>query len=257
MKINQVAAQLYTLRDFIKTPPEIAATLKKVRKIGYQAVQVSAMGPIPEAELVKMLDGEGLTCCATHEPAVQILAEPERVVERLTKLGCKYTAYPHPAGIDLSDAAQVHDLAAKLDTAGAVLRKAGQILTYHNHAIEFLKINGALVLDTLYSRTSLENLQGELDTYWVQYGGGDPADWCLRLDGRLPLLHMKDYAFTAQDKPVMAEIGYGNLDWKKIIPAAEKAGCQWFIVEQDVCPGDPFDSLKKSFDHIHDELAQN
>ncbi|RKX34780.1 MAG: sugar phosphate isomerase/epimerase, partial [Verrucomicrobia bacterium] len=44
MKINQVAAQLYTLRDHIKTPADIAASMKKVREIGYTAVQVSGMG---------------------------------------------------------------------------------------------------------------------------------------------------------------------------------------------------------------------
>ena len=73
MKINQVAAQLYTLRDHLKTPEDIARSLKKVRAIGYQAVQVSGMGPIGEAELLKILANEGLTCCATHEPGQVIL----------------------------------------------------------------------------------------------------------------------------------------------------------------------------------------
>ena len=31
MKIKQVAAQLYTVRDFARTPAEIAQTLKKIR----------------------------------------------------------------------------------------------------------------------------------------------------------------------------------------------------------------------------------
>ena len=50
MKINQVAAQLYTVRDFAKTPADIATTLKKIRAIGYEAVQVSGVGPIAPAE---------------------------------------------------------------------------------------------------------------------------------------------------------------------------------------------------------------
>jgi sugar phosphate isomerase/epimerase len=54
----------------------------------------------------------------------------------------------------------------------------------------------------------------------------------------------------------MAEIGVGNLDWKAIIAAAEKSGCEWFIVEQDYCPGDPFDSLKTSFDYIEANLVE-
>ena len=255
MKIEQVAAQLYTLRDFTKTPADIAATLKKVRGLGYQAVQASALGPIEESELVKILNGEGLTCCATHESGDTILNNPQAVVEKLQKLGCKYTAYPYPGGIDFSDEAQILALAKKLNKSGAVLREAGQTLTYHNHAIEFVRHGGMTALEIIYKKSSKKNLQGEIDTYWVQYGGADPVDWCKRLKGRLPLLHMKDYAFLTSDKPMMAEIGSGNLNWKKIVATAEKSGCQWFIVEQDVCPGDPFDSLKKSFEYIAANLV--
>jgi sugar phosphate isomerase/epimerase len=256
MKIQQVAVQLYTLRDFIKTPADIAATLKKVRKLGYQAVQVSAMGPIEESELLKMLEGEGLVLCATHEDAAMILNEPHAVVERLKKLNCKYTAYPFPRGIDFADETQIHALAKKLDAAGAVLREAGQVLTYHNHAIEFVKFGDKLALEIIYGETDPQNLQAEIDTYWIQYGGGSPVEWCQRLAGRLPLLHMKDYMFMKENKHEMAEIGEGNLDWKAIIAASEKSGCEWFIVEQDYCPADPFDSLKASFDYIAAHLVE-
>jgi sugar phosphate isomerase/epimerase len=89
----------------------------------------------------------------------------------------------------------------------------------------------------------------------VQHGGGDPVAWCKKLKGRLPLLHMKDYTVNAANQVTFAEIGHGNLNWKKIVAAAEKSGCQWFIVEQDTCPGDPFESLRQSFDYIRDKLC--
>jgi len=50
-------------------------------------------------------------------------------------------------------------------------------------------------------------------------------------------------------------VGSGNLNFKKIIAAAEKSGCKWFIVEQDTCPGDPVDSLAKSFEYIKANLV--
>ena len=68
-------------------------------------------------------------------------------------------------------------------------------------------------------------------------------------------MHLKDYAFTTSDKPTFAEIGAGNLDWKRIIAAAEKSGCRWFIVEQDTCPGDPFDSVAQSYRYISEHLC--
>jgi sugar phosphate isomerase/epimerase len=255
MKISQVAVQLYTLRDFLKTPADIAASLKKVAAIGYQAVQVSGMGLIPESELNAILKGEGLICCATHEPAKTIREQPEIVVERLKKLDCRYTAYPHAAGVDWSKREDVDKMIADLNHAGEVLRQAGKVLTYHNHAIEFVPIAGTTALDYIYDKTDPQNLLGEIDTYWVQYGGGDPAAWCRKLKGRLPLLHMKDYVFTTHDKPAFAEIGRGTLNWPEIIQAAETSGCQWYIVEQDTCPGDQFDSLKMSYDYIAAHLV--
>ncbi len=255
MKIEQVAIQLYTLRDFCKTPADIASTMKKCRQIGYRAVQASALGPISEEELLRILDGEGLTLCATHEPSDTLLNEPEKVVERLGKLKCKYTAYPSPKGIDLGSRAAVEEWIAKLDRAGAVLRGAGQVLTYHNHHHEFRRVDGDLIFDLIFDKTDPQNLGGEIDTYWVQYGGGNPVEWCEKLAGRLPLLHLKDYAVIEESKVTYAEIGAGNLDFPKIIAAAEKSGCEWFIVEQDTCPGDPFDSIKKSFDHIKTHLC--
>ena len=109
MKIAQVAAQLYTVRDYCRTAPDLAQTLKKIRAIGYQAVQISGVGPIPEAEIMVMLKAEGLVCCATHEG--NILTEPAKVVERLRKLECRYTAYPYPGGVKLETLADVKDQA--------------------------------------------------------------------------------------------------------------------------------------------------
>jgi len=247
MKINRIAVQLYTLRDYLKTPEDIARTLKKVRAIGYESVQVSGMGPIAEKELVKILADVGLICCATHEPGQDILDNTTKVIERLQKLGCRYTAYPFPAGIDFSKPDHIETLVKKLETAGAAMAKAGQVLTYHNHAQEFVRYQGRPVLEYIYTQTNPRHLQGEIDTYWIQAGGGDPVAWCRKLKGRLPLLHLKDYGCAADGRPYFAEIGQGNLPWPKIIAAAERSGCEWFIVEQDVCPGDPFESLRISF----------
>jgi sugar phosphate isomerase/epimerase len=128
------------------------------------------------------------------------------------------------------------------------------VLTYHNHDNEFYKIEGKTVLDWIYDESSPENLQGEIDTYWVQAGGGNPASWCRKLKNRLPLLHLKDFAMTKENKHVFAEIGYGTLEFPEIIREAEASGCEWFIIEQDVCPGDPFESLAKSFAYTVEHL---
>ena len=44
-----IAAQLYTLRDFLQTPNDIVQTMKRVKKIGYDTAQISGVGPIDAA----------------------------------------------------------------------------------------------------------------------------------------------------------------------------------------------------------------
>ncbi|WP_269526896.1 sugar phosphate isomerase/epimerase family protein [Coraliomargarita parva] len=257
MKIEQVALITYTIRDFIQTPEGFRESMKKLADIGFKAVQISGMphDVLPPEEIAAICAENGLTICATHEPSVMILDEPEKIVERLKALGCKYTAYPFPSGIDFTDAQARSEFIAKLDKAGAVLREAGLVLTYHNHANEFYSWDGKTGLEHIYDETDPENIKAEIDTYWVQLGGGCPAKWCRDLKGRLPLLHMKDVGVREASNPIMFEIGYGNLDFKGIVKAAEESGCEWYIIEQDVCPGDPFDSLKMSFDYIKANLV--
>ena len=257
MNTSQIAAQLYTCRDLLQTPQGIATTLGRLRAAGYQSVQISGLGPISDDELCRILEGEGLTCCATHASSNGILEDPQQVVQRLNRLGCLYTAYPFPAGVDMGCRESVLKLIGQLDHSGGVLAAAGLTLCYHNHHMEFRRLDGRLVLDLIFEGTRARNLQGEIDTYWVQFGGGNPVEWCRKLSGRLPLLHLKDYMVDGDNKVTMCEIGAGNLDWPGIVQAAEESGCQWFIVEQDTCPGDPVDSLARSLRWLEENLCRN
>lgn len=250
MNISKIAATLYTVRDFCKNASDLTATARKLRAIGYEAVQLSGLSSIEPEEIVRIMAGEGLTICATHEPSNEILEQPEKAIERLQRIGCKLTAYPYPHGVDFGNADSIKGLVSKLDSAGAKFRAAGITLGYHNHDIEFSKFEGTTVLEYIYARIQPRNLVGELDTYWVHYGGGDCVAWCQRLRGRLPFIHLKDYAITLERKPTYCEIGQGTLPFDRIIDEAERSGCQWFIVEQDTCPRDPFESLEISFKYL-------
>jgi len=251
MKKDQLSAILFTLRDFCKTEADLRETLKKIYDIGYRSVQVSGLPAGTSMAMVrKALDDTGLTCNSTHANPTQILENPEQVVEDLATLGCKYTAYPFPAGVNFDDPANMDALVAGLDRAGATLAKAGMTLCYHNHAHELYRIGDSNVLAEIYRRVPAEHLAAELDTFWIQAGGADVAEWIKKMSGRLPLLHLKDYGVNPKGERHFAEIGYGSLDWKTLIPLAAEAGCQWLIVEQDICPGDPFISIKKSYDYL-------
>ncbi len=48
-----LGAQLYTVRKFTQTIPDIAETLRKIADIGYKTIQISALGPV---DLKKVLN---------------------------------------------------------------------------------------------------------------------------------------------------------------------------------------------------------
>ncbi len=239
----------------MQTPAQIADTLKQVKAIGFAAVELAGLGPLSPEQFAAILKQEDLACCSAHESGDELFHATDKVIERARVLGNKLVAYPWPAGVDFGNEAELNHLIANLNEAGRKLHEAGLTLLYHNHQLEFRKIGGKICLEKIYDETEPQFLQGELDTYWVQFGGENLLEWCQKLHGRLPVLHMKDYLINAENQPMFAEIGQGNLNWPAVLAAADTAGCQWFVVEQDVCPGNPLDSLKRSFDFVKTQLV--
>jgi len=256
MKKEQLAAQLYTVRAHTQTPQDFADTLKKVKDIGYPAVEISGHAPIADAELAKILSGEGLVCCSSHESGEDLFNRPEAVIARMNELGCKTATFPWPGGIRFDTLEDITAFASQLEQAGRTLKSAGIGFCYHNHHMEFRRIGNRTVMEILFDAVPSDFMSAELDTYWIQFGGGNPVAWCERMSGRLGLLHMKDYVINEQNEVMFAEVGSGNLDWPAIVKAADSAGCNWFVPEQDETAGDPFDSLRKSYDYICESLMQ-
>ena len=241
MAASQLAAQLYTVRDFTNTPAEIATTMKKVKQLGYDAVQCSALGTIDAHELKRIVDGEGLTICATHTDYERMRDEPQAVIDEHNLWGCKHAAI---GGLpqEYRNAEGYARFAEEASEVAKQLAEGGLIFSYHNHSFELERFNGRTGLEILYEDSDPKYFNSELDTYWIQHGGGDPAAWIRELKGRAYIVHLKDMAMDDRTQ-LFAEVGEGNLNWPAILDACKEAGVEWYIVEQDTCQRDPFESL--------------
>jgi len=247
---SAIAAQLYTLREYTKTPDDVARTLEKVRAIGYEAVQLSALGPIEPDQLGKLLDENGLTVCATHTSFDRMRDELDAVAAEHAEWNCKYVVI---GGLPAAYRnAEGYSRFAKEGTEVArALAERGLVFGYHNHAFELEAFYGRTGLATLYDDSDQEVFTAEIDTYWIQFGGGDPAWWIERLAGRTPLVHLKDMTIR-DNQPIMAEVGEGNMNFAAILEACRSAGVEWYIVEQDHCERDPFESLAISLRNLRE-----
>jgi len=246
---RRVALQLWTLREHLASADEATRSLERVRALGYEHVELCEGLALPVSELGRLARAAGLGVCSAHLSGRSIVEETSQVADLLSELGCRLAVYPHPH-VPLDTLSQVFELADRLSQAGEVLRARGRLLAYHNHALEFRKLEGRAILDWLYERMDPFLVHAELDTYWVQLGGGDPARYCARLSGRLPLLHLKDYAVDAEQRPITAALGEGNLNLPVILREAESAACEWYVIEQEPAASDPFASIATSLAYL-------
>jgi len=241
-----IALQMFTLRD--QAAADFRGTLKSVAEIGYQGGEMAGTGGLSAKELRELADDLGLVIAAAHEGIDSLESDLNAVVDFHKEVGSRYVVVPWMPEDRRQGAQGWTATARQMSEIGAKLHAQGLQLCYHNHSFEFEKFNGEYGLDILYSNADAKNLQAELDTYWVAHGGEDPIAYINKYERRAPLIHLKDMAKTPDR--TFAEVGEGILDIAGIYAAAQKAGSQWMIVEQDSCQRPPLESVKISLDNL-------
>lgn len=242
-----IGAQFYTIRDFCKNLNDFSESLKKVADIGYTTVQVSGTCEFKPEWLKQELDKNGLKCVITHTPPAK-LTNPVKVCDdhkifRCTNVGLGYYNFKDdPLDTIYEGFVNTYKPIARQ------IRDNGCYFMYHNHDGEFRKLGGSTILDRIAEDFTSDELGITLDTYWVQAGGADPAQYLEKLSGRVPCIHLKDYGYGR----TMEVIGEGNINFDRVLEKAESAGTQYLLVEQDECNGEnPFDCLQRSYNYLH------
>lgn len=243
----QIGAQFYTVREQCKTLEDFALTLRRVADIGYKTVQISGTCPYPAQWLREQLDKNGLTCVLTHIPVPRLVGETAQVIAEHRVFDCPLIGLGWYA-FDESreDATYAHFMNTFVPVAEEI-RAGGRYFMYHNHDQEFKRLGDRIVLEKLAQDIPAELMGFTLDTFWVQAGGGDPAQWIGKLAGRVPAIHLKDYAYGRR----MAVVGEGNINFDRVFTEAERAGTKYLLVEQDDCNGeDPVECLRRSYAYL-------
>jgi sugar phosphate isomerase/epimerase len=79
--------------------------------------------------------------------------------------------------------------------------------------------------------------------------GNDPLEQYLNsILAAISMWHIKDMDNTP--KKNFTEVGNGVIDFAAIFKKAKQSGMKYFFVEQDICPGSPFDSIEKSITYL-------
>ncbi len=262
-KKGYIGLQLYTVRDAMQNDP--VATLAAISKMGFNSVEGATYtgsqqfyGMDPKT-FAKVLSDNGLVMPSSHYRLGEelengqpvrgtILHEWEKAVDDAAAAGASYMVCAYLSAPERGDLDHYKYIAGELNKAGEVCRKKGLQLCYHNHDFEFDMQGDTYPFNVLLDNTDKELVKLELDLYWTKKAGQDPIALFDKHPGRFPLWHVKDMDNTPEKK--FTEVGNGVIDFKAIFAASSKAGLKYFFVEQDICPGSPFDSIKQSIAYI-------
>lgn len=251
--IEKLGLQLYTIRDFLQNEEDVKRSFEKLAKIGYKEAQTAGLYAFmsPEA-FAKAANDNGIEIIGTHVPFTEIEGNTDKMIEMHRTYGTTNMGIGGMPGLfdKVLTKDEVYDFIARFNACAKKLREKDMKLTYHNHHYEFLKVEGKPIMDHLIENLDKETVTFVLDTYWLQCGGVSILEYMNKLAGRVDILHLKDFKVQFKESQNYTEILNGTINFTDVIAAGEKIGVKHYVVEQDSCPGDPFDSLKTSYDNL-------
>lgn len=270
----KIGLQLSTVAPVIR---EIGLyeTLKQVAEIGIHHVEVSQVTMNEEniALLLKAKENFGIQVSAMtamlapmgnqydawfdnlEQDFDKIVADCKAVGATAVRIGAT-----SPAACGSYEAAVA--FAEKTDEMGRKLKEHGIDLYFHTHHFELAMHNGKTVLDIL--KDNGQHYGFELDIHWLQRGGFNPVKVIESYDGRVRLLHLKDYRVNGAKYAQLgmggnslneivefAEVGEGSLPIAACIETGIRCGCEFFFIEQDkTYDRAPLESVKISYENL-------
>lgn len=254
--------------------------LQRVRELGYDAVEVSQI-PMSEENVANL--ERGISELGLEVGALSVALKPgpvatgdnleenfDKIVSDCRRLGTRFVRIGMMPFDAMASKEACETWAAECEAAAQKLAAEGITLCYHNHHVDLAQFDGERIFDIV--RRVAPSVGFEVDLHWVQRGGMAPLDMLEEYSGVCKIIHVKDFRVVPLPPTAMellakgdmagfynvfvniaqfAEVGAGNMNWPKLLPAAEAAGAEYFFVEQDDTYGrDPFDCLKDSREYL-------
>ena len=250
-KLDRIGLETYAVRHAMMENPE--RTLAQVRAIGYTDVELlwsfNLFGRTPQ-QVAATLKNEGLRAPSCHMSADTIFVGWERSLEKAKILGQEYCIVPDFEDWTKQTLDDWREWADRFNAAGAVARKAGIWLAFHNESYHQRPIDGQIPFDVFIQRLDPSVTRLQLDVGNLVLGGGDPIQYLQKYPNRFWTFHLKD---ALADRSSDTGMGKGTIDFKKLLAAVPAIEQKPAFVEQETAKdaaGDLADA-KANFDYLH------
>lgn len=230
----KVGIQSYTIRDYCKTIEDIDKTLAELDSWGVKDIQISGIGKVDWNELAETVKKYGMTVCVTHTPFERMMKETDAVIDEHLNLGCDCLGIGAMPGEYERTEEGVEKFLADLIPVAKRMRERGVHLAYHNHDFDLKLFGEKSILDRMLELDS-DLLWFIPDVAWLQIAGENPAEYLKKMQGRVKVLHFKDYnPVEGQDHPwAFTELGKGVVDLLACYETAKEMGIPYIMFEQD------------------------
>lgn len=237
-----IAIQLYTVRDLLAKNFKTVVT--QIAEMGYVGVETAGFPGISVVEASDLFADLGLQVCSAHTQ-LPYGKQKNQVIELADALEISRVV-SSTSRDDFNSIDSIKALCARWNEAAEVANEFDLELGLHNHWWEFSQLEGRMAFDVLMENLD-ERIFFQIDTYWVNTGGGDASKIVEKLGERAPLLHMKDGP-CMQDSDMVA-VGDGEMDFSQIVEASHGTS-DWLIVELDRCETDIMEAVEKSYNYL-------
>ncbi len=256
---KEIGIQLYTLRNQIDS--DVKGTIQAVADAGYK--QVEPYGFPDEKGMIEAAKESGMSVNSSHFAWDSVVNPDDKgvppfseILDKAKDAGLSDLVIPYLADRNRKNLDDYRLLAARCNRAAEQAADVGIQLAYHNHAFEFEpRDDGKSGYDILIDEFSPQ-MHFEVDVFWVQVGGKNPAELIRQLKGRVSQLHLKDLNskietpnYGSIPPEAFEELGDGVIPMEPIIDAAGEAGVRICHVEQDHSPH-PMQSIRESMQHL-------
>lgn len=245
--LDRIGLELYSVRR--EMAKDFDGTLAAVRRIGYTDVELlwsfNNFGKSP-AEVKAALQRHALRAPSAHLSPTAILVGWERRLDIARMLGHEYLIVPSLTADTSRTLDDWRDWAEKFNEAGAVARRAGVWLAFHNEPDHMKPIDGQIPYDLFLERTDSSVVRHQLDVGNMALGGGDPMRYLERHRDRYWSFHLKD---VVADRSRDTELGAGVLDLRRLISAVPNIAAKPCYVEQEGS-ADSLASARRNFEFL-------
>ena len=234
-----VGVQAYSFRNYF--PKDIPGTLDRIQAMGIKEIEGDS-GKMPPEMYKKMCDERGISIPSTGAQFKELEEDPMAIVAKAKALGSKYVMcawIPH-GELGTFSIENANKAIEVFNTAGKVLKENGLTFCYHPHGYEFKSYGNGNLLNHIIESTNPDYVSFEMDTYWIQFGGGDPVSLLKKYGERWKLIHLKDMKkgivknLTGNSNVENnVPLGTGELDMAGILKEAKKIGIAHYFIEDE------------------------